>query len=86
MFPLKSNLSELTKVAESRAHFENMSQSMDDALVKNASISRQKPADATEGRNALTAVSFLNFQRKIFEILDKKPKKNSSKFLKKISF
>ncbi|CAA19463.2 Truncated cnt-1 [Caenorhabditis elegans] len=47
---------ELTKVAESRAHFENMSQSMDDALVKNASISRQKPADATEGRNALTAV------------------------------
>ncbi|CAL2032176.1 unnamed protein product [Caenorhabditis brenneri] len=47
---------ELTKVAESRAHFENMSQSMDDALVKNAGISRQKPADATEGRNALTAV------------------------------
>ncbi|ULU07567.1 hypothetical protein L3Y34_018940 [Caenorhabditis briggsae] len=47
---------ELTKVAESRAHFENMSQSMDEALVKNAGISRQKPADATEGRNALTAV------------------------------
>ncbi|CAI2328572.1 unnamed protein product [Caenorhabditis sp. 36 PRJEB53466] len=47
---------ELAKVAESRAHFDNMSQSMDDALVKNASISRQKPADAADGRNALTAV------------------------------
>ncbi|CAI5441963.1 unnamed protein product [Caenorhabditis angaria] len=47
---------ELQKVVEARAHFDNMSQSMDEALIKNASGSRQKPADAADGRNALTAV------------------------------
>ncbi|CAB3411412.1 unnamed protein product [Caenorhabditis bovis] len=47
---------EIAKVAEARAHFENMSQSMDEALLKNACGSRQKPADAADGRNALTAV------------------------------
>ena len=51
------SFSELAKVAESRAHFENMSQSMDDALVKNAGMSRSKPIEATDERNKLTAVS-----------------------------
>ncbi|CAD6195841.1 unnamed protein product [Caenorhabditis auriculariae] len=47
---------ELQKVTESRAHFDNMSASMDEALAKNAAASRSKPVDAVEGRNALTAV------------------------------
>ncbi|CAI4227051.1 unnamed protein product [Auanema sp. JU1783] len=47
---------ELTKVSTARAHFDTMSSSMDEALARNSSISRQKPNDAAEGRNALTAI------------------------------
>ncbi|XGW09117.1 hypothetical protein V3C99_011433 [Haemonchus contortus] len=47
---------ELVKVQEARVHFDSMSNSMDEALSRNAASTRARPSDAADGRNALTAV------------------------------
>ncbi|KAK6052668.1 hypothetical protein COOONC_09828 [Cooperia oncophora] len=47
---------ELAKVQEARVHFDSMSNSMDEALSRNAASTRARPSDAADGRNALTAV------------------------------
>ncbi|KAK5973467.1 hypothetical protein GCK32_008792, partial [Trichostrongylus colubriformis] len=47
---------ELVKVHEARVHFDSMSNSMDEALSRNAASTKARPSDAVDGRNALTAV------------------------------
>lgn len=48
---------DLAKLVTSRTHFDSMSTSLDEALQKNATISRQRPGEIAEYRNELTAVS-----------------------------
>ncbi|TKR88478.1 hypothetical protein L596_012713 [Steinernema carpocapsae] len=47
---------ELTKVNDSKAHFESLSSTLDENLAKKATISRHKSAELLDAKNSLTAV------------------------------
>lgn len=52
----KHVFSERSKVRETRCHFESLSSSLDETLVKRAAAHRARPMEVTDARNALTAV------------------------------
>uniref|UniRef100_A0A0N4UAS0 Arf-GAP with coiled-coil, ANK repeat and PH domain-containing protein 2 n=1 Tax=Dracunculus medinensis TaxID=318479 RepID=A0A0N4UAS0_DRAME len=51
-----SNFLRKLKILETQVHYESLSNSLDDALMRKASICRTRPNEITDAKNALTAV------------------------------